>query len=499
MHFNSNDAHPYKNFIEYINMNEAASFIDDYLNLVSTIEFDDISLVTSNKITLQYSDLKNIQNILSNNEFLHLIIHRYINSLRELLMKNDIEETEVFIRLGEFRERIVNHFSKFNYTELNDFSSWFKTDIADIDNIYHYKSLLLMEIELSEKIKSERETSIRFMCTPYFEKPDDKDKQYKQTKELSNVTSTPTEDPYYLKSLVIPKMKALSNLNNFEINFHKFVNDSPVYLNSPKFNNHIKSLLDSKLGHHINKIGKNGYINKNKVYSSYGVTPHLTRSTNKTSEEVHKYDKDLKVIEKNLSIDQIITISFLMNLRYSLDENSDLYEKERNRSQSVQSLLHQIITSPNSQFTVPKKFLTQLHYEIQSYAEETVLSCNREGNKDDDLIDLIALFLNYRFSLPTLNDYNNFLILMRKIEDNVFHLAIKGADYNSFLEMNELLYNIQSAYNQWIQEINDDDENCNYKVNYESIKNRLLIKDSPICKVDEGLFIKERFKTIINS
>src|SRR5699024_716490 len=111
MHFNSNDAHPYKNFIEYINMNEAASFIDDYLNLVSTIEFDDISLVTSNKITLQYSDLKNIQKKLSNNEFLHLIIHRYINSLRELLMKNDIEETEVFIRLGEFRERIVNHFS----------------------------------------------------------------------------------------------------------------------------------------------------------------------------------------------------------------------------------------------------------------------------------------------------------------------------------------------------------------------------------------------------
>lgn len=498
MHFKCHEAHPYKNLIEYINMTEAAGFIEDYLNLVSTVEFADNRLVTSNKIVLQYTDFKNIRNILSNNDFLHLIIHRYINSLHEIIIAADVESTEVFIRLGEFRERIIKHFSKFDPIKLSDFSKWFKTDIADMDNVDYYKGLLLMETNLPEKGKHDRETSIKFMCSPYFEKIDEQAKQYKKTEGLSNVTSADSGDHYYIESLVIPKMKPLSNLSDFIIKEHEYIQESQVYLNSPKFNNHIKNLLDTKLGHHINKIGKNGYINKNKVYSSYGVTPHLTRSTNKTSEEVHKYDKDLKEIEKNLSIDQIITISFLMYLRYSLDKDNDSHEKELDRSQSVQSLLHQIITSPNSQFTVPKNFLTHLQYEIRSYAKKTVLSRDSKGTKDNELVELIELFLSSRFALPTLNDYNNFLILIRQIENNVLSLAIAGADHNSFLEMNEFLYNIQSAYNEWIQEINDD-KNCSYKKNYEYIRNRLLIKDSPICQVDEGLFIKERFKTIINS
>lgn len=33
----------YRNIIEYLNITEAASFIEDYLNLVETVEFNDTS------------------------------------------------------------------------------------------------------------------------------------------------------------------------------------------------------------------------------------------------------------------------------------------------------------------------------------------------------------------------------------------------------------------------------------------------------------------------
>lgn len=35
MHFKCHENHPYKNFIEYINMTEAARFIEDYFDFVS--------------------------------------------------------------------------------------------------------------------------------------------------------------------------------------------------------------------------------------------------------------------------------------------------------------------------------------------------------------------------------------------------------------------------------------------------------------------------------
>lgn len=57
-------------------------------------------------------------------------------------MKNNVECTEVFVRLGEFRERIINYFSTFTSTDIFNLSSWFVTDTVDMDDITYYKVLL---------------------------------------------------------------------------------------------------------------------------------------------------------------------------------------------------------------------------------------------------------------------------------------------------------------------------------------------------------------------
>ena len=53
MYFESDANHPYKNFIEYINITEAANLIKDYLKLVSTIEFSNRTIITSDKIIIK--------------------------------------------------------------------------------------------------------------------------------------------------------------------------------------------------------------------------------------------------------------------------------------------------------------------------------------------------------------------------------------------------------------------------------------------------------------
>ncbi|CAD2071180.1 hypothetical protein JEOAER750_00574 [Jeotgalicoccus aerolatus] len=101
MHFKYHETHPYKNFLEYLNITEAASFIVDYFDLVETVEFDNTILVTSNKRVLQYTDLKETHNTLSSSDFLHRVIHRYTSALPILLVKNNVKFTAIFLRLGE--------------------------------------------------------------------------------------------------------------------------------------------------------------------------------------------------------------------------------------------------------------------------------------------------------------------------------------------------------------------------------------------------------------
>lgn len=490
MYFECHEAHPYRNIIEYLNITEAASFIEDYLNLVETVEFNDTMLVTSNKIVLHYTDLKNIRKTLSSSDFLHLVIHRYINALQILIMKNKVESTEVFLRLGEFRERIIHHFSLFNSEHLNNISYWFKTNALTLDD-FHYRDSLIMEIELSRQSEPERNSSIRRICSSCFTDIEGRKKLHGKRDDVSNATPATPDNHDYIESLVIPKIKPLSDLSDFVVEVYEADQGDQVYLNALNFNNYMKDLLSTQLEHHINKIGKDGHINKNKVYSSYGVTPNLKGSTNKTSEETHSYDIDLKSVEKKLHIDQIIIISFLMYLRYFLSDDVAKFNKPR--------LIHQIISSPDSRYTVPPDLIKSLQDLIQSYSIETALSNDENGETDYNLVKLIQVYLNYKFSISTLNDYNNFLILLKEIKDNVQTIVTEGSDYNSLLNMDGLLNNITDGYNKWLSQVKLSDTNVEYEEKSDLVFNRILIKNNQIYHLQDTSFIKERFINLKHS
>lgn len=493
MIFSCSESHPYRNFIEYINATDETSLIEDFLQYVSVVEFGGNTSADLNKITLQDNDLKELYSHLKNDEFLHLIIHRYINAIKMLLVNNNVNQTEIFLRLGEFRERTIEHFSRFDETEHNDFAKMFGISDPDLSRVNKQKKRLAMESQLSNiDLTLNREEAINRMCALYFENNNDSSHYGKASKQKSDSYTNRVDDPSIIKSLVIPKMNSLSNIDDLLINRHRFKQKGNVYLNANKFYGHIKNLLVEKLEHHINRLGDNGIINKNKVYSKYGVTPYLLGSTKDSSAEVREYDTDLKSIEKHLHIDQVIIISYLMYLRYATEGSEDSKDKEIRQ-------LHQLIKSPYSQFTIPQDLINIMKKTIRSYAKETVLSNNIHDNTDEELVTLIEIFLNSRLSVPTLNDFNNFSILMEDIKDNVHYLVTEGSDYNSFLKLDELLHGLQSTYNTWLKKIKMNDKEFDYVNNFSSICSRILTEDDSVYSLHETTYIKERFQALIDS
>lgn len=491
---------------EFINKHKSINILHELIDKPEniTISFSDKNAVSLNTIYYNANDVTHVLCIDDDTptlkdqqkvEAVQFLCNRYINLIKKFIF-NELENSGKFLDqtfksyssmlIGRFREQILESAAE-NSNDLYE-----PLTIGDQNITKEKIKLFKMENVMGKQDNSSEEKDLlHLICKPYF-----KEKNHTDIEDDEGVKGNKNSDT--LKSLTIPKMSAIQSLEDYKWDDQITVDNDINYIDASGLNNYLESLLDTHLKHHIDKLGRKGKIPKRKIYSKYGVTPYLIGSSNKSSEQVRQYDEDIKQIEDELNISQVIVISFLMNLRYMSSENSS------NTKTSPAARIHQIITSPSSNITVPPDFIKTLQELIHTYAKETSLSDDPTGNKDSSSIKLIESFLLSRFGLSTLNEHNNLLMFIDDLQYYVKEFMTHGSDYITLLNIDALTYKLTSAYNEWLQSICINDKSIDYgKLYYADIKQLHILLNIPNHKLkplqDTFLnvsYIKERFDAI---
>ncbi len=509
------NSNPLKLICEFVNKNSNIYILEEWIKDSERINvcFSDTNAALADSLYFKVSDIPHILKLDTNpesigkdekTESIQFFCNRYINLLKEYMTNelinekrysNRMDKSRLLMAIGRFREYIMEevdiHGQKLYETLRDD----------DDDSIHKEVELLNMEYSLSDQnVQIEEEALFRLVCAPYIRNiEEEQDNDRDKTKTHKN-NQEPIENSDMLRSLTIPKMEATEDTSIYELDCKNGQIKSENYLDASGLNGYIKKLLEIHLKHHIDRLGKNGKIPKRKIYSEYGVTPSLLGSTNKTSDEVRQYDEDIKHIENELDIAQVIMISFLMYLRYK-----GRHEIEESSKFSKTTKLHQVINFPNSDITVPSHFIEELQEEIKAYAQETKISTDEHDKSDSKLVKLIESFLLSRFGLPSLNDYNNFSRLIDFIQYNVKGLLIDESDHISLLGIDSLICNITSAYNTWLETLHSNDTSIHYETLYnddiEKVHSSLNISQENVEPLfdtsSQDSFIKQRFRALL--
>ncbi len=502
---------------EFVNKNEHSFILEEMVSSLGEIRlaFSDNNSVSNDILYYKVSDLTHIlrldvgHSLLGRNEQIEIIqtlVNRYINLLKsyvENVLINEKKETSQLYKshflmmIGRFREQVLES------VDIDGESLYNLLATNDDDDIHNKIQLFTMEHSLSDKnAQAEEKGLFRLVCAPYIEKKqmEQGSSRYRFNEEETNNKNSLEEEPDLLKSLTIPKMKTINNISQYKLQNNESKKDTKNYLNADNLNQYIEGLLETHLTHHIDELGKNGKIPKRKVYSKDGVTPNLLGSTNKTSDEVIQYDEDIREIENELTISQLIMISFLMYLRYE-----GRLEKKSGKGISEITRMHQVIVSPNSDIIVPDYFIRDLQKLIGKYAKETKLSDDTYNNNDSKLTKLIEAFLLSRFGLASLNDYNNLLVLFDDLQYNLKELLTHCGDHISLLGIDSLISKLIEAYNIWLDSVQSDDSSKDYELLYnEDIERLLSLLSIPDDKLNSLLdrssndsYIKQRFRSLL--
>jgi len=504
-----NNDSPLRLICEFINTHKYINILHELIEKPENIiiSFSDKNAVSLNTICYNTKDVMHVLCIGDNTpslteqqkvEAVQFLCSRYINLIKEFIF-NELENSGKFsdqtfksyssMLIGRFREHVMESTAE-KGNELYEILIENDTDTIE-KNIKVFR----MESRLGMGDSKEEKALLNLICEPYLEKNRYFNNEDKVNEENHNYYSKTYRNTDSLRSLVIPNMDTVESLERYKLSSPIIEDDGSSYIEATHLNSYIESMIEARLAHHVRNLGEDGKILKKKIYSDYGVTPHLRGSTNKTSEQVRQYDETIKDIEDKLSISQIIVISFMMNLRYMKDGEGFEHTTR----------IHQIISSPNSDITVPYEFIKELQNLIKNYAEETALSDDEVGNKDSQLIKLIELFLYSRFGLPTLNEYNNFHLLIEDIKFSVEELIVYGSDYISLLNIDKLTDKLTSTYNEWLCDTNIDDSSVNYKIYYdnniEQLHKKLEISENKLKRLydisSNESIVKKRFRAIL--
>lgn len=152
MQFYCSDDYYYKVFIEQILQLEETSLIEDYLKYLKDIHFDvspeEPSIST---IVLKSDDITELQKILEDKELSKLFAHRFLDSLKEMLLRSGFKKSDLNILMGEYREYLLDAVRNIPVNPENP------VKISD--------SLLLMERQLSgDSFISDRNRALSKMC-----------------------------------------------------------------------------------------------------------------------------------------------------------------------------------------------------------------------------------------------------------------------------------------------------------------------------------------------
>lgn len=133
-----------------LTFDETKTLIQDYLNYVDVIDFDNRKTNSNNEISLKSSDLVELQEIMESEEFKKLMANRFVDGLKDLLKNNGIENYKTIMKLGEYREI------------LNTVVSYLK--ISKTDVVYNPIDVSLMEDKLGPSIKYLRNEALKDIC-----------------------------------------------------------------------------------------------------------------------------------------------------------------------------------------------------------------------------------------------------------------------------------------------------------------------------------------------
>lgn len=170
----SNDYY-YKVFIEQILQLEETALIEDYLKYVQEIHFDvQIEGSSISTIVLKSDDIIELQKILEDKEISKLFAHRFLDSLKEMLLRNGFKKSDLNIRMGEYREYLLDKVRNIPVNPENP------VEISD--------NLLLMEQLIpNDSFHSDRNEALNRMCQCLEESNLQKDQDDTQSFESQNV------------------------------------------------------------------------------------------------------------------------------------------------------------------------------------------------------------------------------------------------------------------------------------------------------------------------
>src|SRR5699024_1776125 len=170
----SNDYY-YKVFIEQILQLEETALIEDYLKYVQEIHFDvQIEGSSISTIVLKSDDIIELQKILEDKEISKLFAHRFLDSLKEMLLRNGFKKSDLNIRMGEYREYLLDKVRNIPVNPENP------VEISD--------NLPLMEQLIpNDSFHSDRNEALNRMCQCLEESNLQKDQDDTQSFESQNV------------------------------------------------------------------------------------------------------------------------------------------------------------------------------------------------------------------------------------------------------------------------------------------------------------------------
>lgn len=165
MIFNCDHSHPYKLFIEYINSTEESDLIFDYIESIDTIQFGNMRHASSGSLMIIDDDLRRLAEILNETDFVSVLTNRYLDSMKSSISNSKNHDIEITLRLGEFRERMIEHWSNLSKDELQTIQRAFRDQQAHKDEYSEYFNLRIMENNLNRTDFSiNRTRSLERMC-----------------------------------------------------------------------------------------------------------------------------------------------------------------------------------------------------------------------------------------------------------------------------------------------------------------------------------------------
>lgn len=465
MKFVCSDDHFYKLFIDSILEMEPTYLVQDYLNQVQYIYFDEEDLANpSSEIAIQSDDITALKDIVSPQELNKIMIHRFVDGLKKMITSRlDADDNHGYhklcIRIGEYRELLLSYVQNINEVitpELklmeDELSNHFKTDrhkaAVDVCNDLKLESEIPFEDETGNPLDVENYEGIT--------------EKYDEDKPLEFLTHNRNKNIGY-------KTQKRS-WESYKAQFNRLFKDLK---NNDILKTHIKSRHNLLINSKINEVQTFKEIQEviNIDINDITFKSHTTQGYLKSNlcriGQHDQYKKLLNTYTHNKNYFEVLaqhaeilksrTNTIYSNLRRNIDKAP---RKPFNTDETLQLLLHiemhSLLKSSvrNGSLKEKEQYLINNYMEMVEDMKKYLVHTKKGENADLYWYMKEAVFQDL-FGRTKIDAANIFRTTISKMEDTL-SITLNNTNYN-FASFNiiKLLEKFITAFDEFIKE-NDE-------------------------------------------